>query len=266
MGRCINCGRRGLFLRLDAYGLCSSCQEENRRIAEMAAHIITGSTTHITDPIQTESEYPKKSIYFKDSEGNRISKKEYPCVYDYSALLEVESNGYMLGSDTNKQQAVNDIMCIASGLEKAIEICPEIPFYKANASALKFDYIADDYYVGKISALRFCPKTPKGNLRTILYEMNYRFMEDLFGEISYSKNGLYGGKITIWKRKRIETPTSSRTEGTCWQVDLRKSDSGEIIVNSITRHSKCGNRELLYRAQKKKSNTNHDMIRTEENQ
>lgn len=249
MARCKQCGRFGLFLQLNEYDLCASCQQLNRKIAECVANAITGSKLHTSAPAKVEPKYPKKATYIKDTDGKRISKKECTCLYDLSALLEVGANAYILGSNANKELAIKDIMRIVDGISDARTICPEIPAVDANVAALKFDYNEDDFDHGRIVAIRFCPKTPTGKQPLIQYGLGYRFNDDFFGEVHYSKDGLDRGSAIIWKRTRFETPTCIRIDGTCWAVNFKRHATGKISVYSINRNEN-GTKVPIYRAKK----------------
>nr|DAP80389.1 MAG TPA: hypothetical protein [Caudoviricetes sp.] len=248
MARCKQCGRFGLFLRLNEYDLCASCQQLNREIAESVARAITGSNSPIIAPVKAETEYPKKPTYIKDEEGKRISKRECVCLYDLSALLEVGANAYILGSDENKEQAIKDIMEIVRALKKARTICPEIPEVEANISALKFDYTEDDFDNGRIVAIRFCPKTPTGKQPLIQYGINYRFSDAFFGSVYYSKDGMNRGSAIIQKKVRSETPLCVHIEVTGWTVNFRRHATGETDVHSIDRNDGGGVKVPMYRA------------------
>lgn len=240
MGKSKSCARNRLLLWLDK--LC-------RHAAESIKGKKNKPMLNTSACAWLKTGIPKKEPYIKDNDGKRISQSEYACLYDLSAVREVGENAYILGGRANRQQAINDIMTIVSGIKKARKICPDMPFILANVAALKFDYAEEDFNLGKIVTLRFRPKTPTGRMPLLQYDIYYHFSDDLFGSVSYSKDGVNRGNIILWSRKGAGVFAYADTNYICWYINVRKSSEGEITIHSIDKHLNY-DRIPVYRARK----------------
>lgn len=240
MGKSNSCARNGLFLWLDK--LC-------RHVAESIKGMKNKPMMNTSAYAWLRTGLPKKELYIKDTDGKRISQSEYTCLYDLSALREVGENAYTLSGRANRQQAINDIMNIVGGLNKARKICPDMPFILTNVAALKFDYVEQDFNLGKIVTLHFRPKTPTRRMPLLQYDIQYHFSDDFFGSVSYSKDGVNRGNIILWIRKRAGVLTHANINHICWDINVRKSSAGEITIHSIDKHLN-NDRISVYRARK----------------
>ena len=245
MGKCVKCGRHGLFVRVNGDGLCATCQGISEAIAAVA-NAVTGSRWNCKPSKPEKTIIPKRSTYLKDRDGKRITKKDYSSIFDMSAFSELINNTYQIDGEHNRSIVQRDAVEMVK-LAKALEVDAfDIPHVETDGLWLDFSYVESRGQCN--TTAQFGPKY-NGKMPNPCMTIGFAFDEDLFGVLEYDKNELCGGKIIKWRRTKIEAPDYVRLGGTCWVARFIKIDEKMELFEAIKTID--GKHQVIYRRRKK---------------
>lgn len=245
MGKCVRCGRKGLFVRVNGDGLCATCQGISEAIAAVA-NAITGSHNHCKLSQPEKPIIPKRSTYLKDRDGKRITKKDYSSIFDMSAFSELINNAYQIDGENNRSIIQRDAVETVNRVNALAVDDFDVPHVCVEGLRLDFDYVKDRE--PNNTTAQFEPKY-NDKLPNPCITVRFFFDKDLFGDLEYDKNRLCGGRVVIWHRTKIETPTNVRIGGTCWVSRFMEIDGNMELFEAIKTID--GKRQVIYRRRKK---------------
>lgn len=94
MKKCNQCGKAGLFLRLNKDGLCKSCERDNLKLINLSSEELVNT---LSNAVKTDNNKELKKIEKSLEAQNRISKRQrtnFDIVYNkYNKARELERSG-----------------------------------------------------------------------------------------------------------------------------------------------------------------------------
>lgn len=245
MGKCVKCGRHGLFVRVNVDGLCATCQGISEAIAAVA-NAVTGSRGNCKPSKPEKTIIPKRSTYLKDRNGKRITKKDYSSIFDMSAFSELINNTYQIDGEHNRSIIQRDAVETVNRVNALVVDDFDVPHVRVEGLWLDFNYVKDRE--PNNTTAQFEPKY-NDKLPNPCITVRFFFDEDLFGDLEYDKNGLCVGRVIKWRRTKIEAPDYVRLGGTCWVARFIKIDKKMELCEAIKTID--GKRKIIYRRRKK---------------